>query len=648
MHSFSEYIYLSSPEPQISKFFESAGPVLEARLTLENFEFEINAISNFEQSIPESFNLHLDMILTGGAAMVSQYYQELAGGKAKMLERLKNKLGEEKFQKVNEALNELRTLLKENHKQLNEQEDLDFQKKIGDIMTDSAIDKAIEGAPDTEPKSGILGTIKTIWNTLTDDGDPISILQLVLDLAGLIPGPWGVAADLVNALIYALRKKYLLAGISVVAAVLPYAGDAIKALKLGKSAKYADDFFQYIVETPAPNVKRYFERIPSQHQGPVIKLFKILGDKMTSALAKGGTILADFTKTLEKYTGAFPKVQSFFKSLGTRFEKFAAKMGKAADDLKLLPATPLAGSGKVFADLTKVLSPELGKVGGKLSLDRARGMIKLTNAEGKIVREFSESALSDPKLWINNPSIQGFLSVGGKSTDDVIKYFNTLPKVAAKAESTAQKAWSVIHKGLRAKAALMAFIGKMIIKASTGKTAEELGVPESVVEYTGTDAYSQAIKKKQDEARARGVQYSPFVEFNAEDEEDRETLTDYQNYWAKKIDMPQLISKAYDEYGDPIMAKEYKDFWKEEDKPMGKGEVAKANKDFWKSVASGEITKDATGKLTQTAPTQSTAAKSLLQVPDLKSKSWYQEVFPAASNESVDLLSFDKFVKHKK
>lgn len=657
MYSFSEYLHNTSSETQLSKFFDNAGPTLESILTIENFDFELNAISEFEMSLPDSFNMHLDMILNGGALRVSQYYEELAGGKAKILEKLKHKLGEEKFEKVNESLVKLRFLLKENSLRINEQAPA-LQQDLGKLSDDSAlntaIDSAVDGVKTTAAKSTILGTLKGIWNMLTDDGDPLAIANLVLDLAGLIPGGWGVAADLLNATIYFYRKKPLLGAISVVSAIFPYIGDSLKLLKLGKSAKYADEFFQYLIEVPAPNVKKYFQRIPVQHQSGVIKLFDAIGEKIVSAFSKGSSILSSFFRALEKYTGLFPGVQRFFKRFGDKFESIGAKMGKVADDLKLLPKSPIRGSA-AFKDLSTALSPEIGKVAGKLSLDEARGMIRLTNAEGKVVREFSEKMLTDPKLWINNPSMRGLLSVGGKSTKEILEYFNTLPKVAPKVKGALEKTFSIIHKAVRAKAAFIAFAGKELIKLATGKTPEELGMPQEQASYFATDGLNSLIDKKRKEELAAGATYVPIVTIDSDNDEDYRAVTKYQNDWAKLVGGPEIIPVLYNKFGDDEMTKEYEDFWKKVDaskpdeaknKPVtkfGNEETVKRNEDFWKKVAKGEITRDAEGNFIQTKSAAKPVTSVVSQVPDLKKTEWYQEAFPGQSNESFKLVSFDRF-----
>jgi len=86
-------------------------------------------------------------------------------------------------------------------------------------MLDTTFDRSSKGTRDLL-RSGI---------QLTED-QALEILQTELDLIGLIPGP-GDAADLVNASIYALRGKYILAAFSLMC-IIPAVGTALGYVKL--------------------------------------------------------------------------------------------------------------------------------------------------------------------------------------------------------------------------------------------------------------------------------------------------------------------------------------------------------------------------------------------------------------------------------
>ena len=125
-------------------------------------------------------------------------------------------------------------LLRREVSRINEQE---VAALTGNMETeiDSVIGNA--GVLPTGDSGGILGMLKNLWNTLTEGGSPIGILQLVLDFVGLVGDaflvvgiPLGMIADFINAMIYFFRGKWILGLISLIA-VIPFGGDVAKGFK---------------------------------------------------------------------------------------------------------------------------------------------------------------------------------------------------------------------------------------------------------------------------------------------------------------------------------------------------------------------------------------------------------------------------------
>lgn len=643
MHSFSEYLQQSNPEPQISAFFEKAGPAIAARLTLENLDFETQAIYEFENTLPDSFNFHLDMILTGGATMLSQYYQDLTSTKEAMFEGLRAKMEGEDFQKIQESLVSLRALIKTKYSKINEQVALDLDTKLGDITNDAVIDTALKGAPEgTKSKSQILSLLKELWNGLTDDGDWLSILQLVLDIVGIFDPT--ITVDSVNAIIYFARGRWLLGAISIVGALVPYAGDSLKLLKLGKTGKYAEEIVSYAIKGGRGAAEKALMRVPIKDRGIVSKVLAYLAKVLPSAMSKASAALSSFFgKYLAKYTKWIPGMEKFFNGLSKRFAGYAKTMDDLVKNLTFDAGT-LIKSSAATSDLAAAVTK-----GAKMELDAASGMVKLYNAEGKVIREFSEEFLKKSKFWKQlgtNPIVRNV-----STTESLIKYYNGIAKVSPSLFSTVSKIFSTIHKGVKGTAKFTLFVGKQIIKLATGKTADELGISDSQAEFYGADFLNNAVQKKIKEAKDAGAKYVPLVTFDAADSEDYQTITKYQNDWAKVVGGPEIIPVLYNQYGDPEMTKEYNDFWDkvesgEEGKPVtkfGNEDVMQKQKDFFSKIAKGKITRDESGNLIKGAPV--TPEKAVQQVPNLKSTDWYQEAFPQAPNESLNILSFAKFIK---
>lgn len=614
MHSFSEYLHHTSPEPQIAKLFETAGPAISARLTLDNFDFELNAISEFENSLPDSFGMHLDMLLTGGTMMVSQYYHDLARGKEKMFEKIKDAVDASDFQKINESLAALHKLLKEKYSEVSEQATIDFENKFGNIANDAVIDAALKGAPETSAsKSKVLSMLKDIWNGLTDNGDWLSVSQLVLDIMGIFD-PTG-AADGLNALIYFGRGKTLLGWISMISALIPGGGDSLKLLKLGKTAKYADEVVMYTIKGGRGAAQKALQRIPIKDRGAVVKVLSYIASVLPSAMSKASASLSSFFgKYLAKYTKWIPGMENFFNGLAKRFSGYAKKMDDVVKDLKYATGT-LIKAADATADLAKA-----AKRGAKMEIDSASGLIRLYNAEGKVIREFSEEFLKKSKFWSKlgkNPIVRNV-----STTADLIKYYNGIAKVTPSLFSSVAKLFSIIHKGAVGSTRFSLFVGKEIIKMATGQTAEELGIPDEQVEFYGADFLNNAVTKKINEEKEKGAKYVPLVTFDSSNNEDYQAITKYQNDWAKIVGGPEIIPVLYDKFGDSELKQEYND--------------------FWKKVGKGEIKRDESGNLIKGEPAPVNAV--VKEVPNLRTTDWYREAFPQVPNESVNLLSFDKFI----
>jgi hypothetical protein len=97
-------------------------------------------------------------------------------------------------------------------------------------------------------------TLRSMWNALTENGSPLGILHLILDIIGFIPAtyfgfPIDIVADGLNAIIYLFEGQYGSALISAIAAALPGIGDAAKALKLAKGFKKINNLAEMAFKT---------------------------------------------------------------------------------------------------------------------------------------------------------------------------------------------------------------------------------------------------------------------------------------------------------------------------------------------------------------------------------------------------------------
>jgi hypothetical protein len=112
----------------------------------------------------------------------------------------------------------------------------------------------------TSLNEDLFDTLRSIWNALTENGSPLGIVHLLLDIIGFIPAsyfgfPVDIVADGLNALIYLFEGQYGSALISAFAAALPGIGDLAKTLKLAKGFKKMNKIAETAFKTGKVNPK---------------------------------------------------------------------------------------------------------------------------------------------------------------------------------------------------------------------------------------------------------------------------------------------------------------------------------------------------------------------------------------------------------
>lgn len=641
MHSFSEYLQHTSPEAQIDAFFESFFPVLEQKLEQNSLESDAKSINDFEGSDPNFFEVHLGLVLSGGASAVSKYYRELTKDRRALVEKLKTRPAQEKAKTVNEISNKIK---KHQAQLITEESAEDYNKRFGDLSDDSVIDMATQGIDSPESKSSIFSLLKDLYLAVTENNSLQGWGHLILDIIGLWPGGVGLAADCINAIFYFYRRKPLLGIISLISAFIPIAGDALKVIKFGKNAKSADAAIKFLMETQnvsGVQITEYFART-----GAPVNLLKYFGVKISRFLSKAFTIISGAIGWLKNKVGRYPKLKNMLDNLLTFVEKTKKGLNNFIDNLKYAKKIDKVSPADVKADLGKILFPpgQLGKTGGKLVIDKASDTVKFYSVEGKLLREFPKELLSKKNIiWANSPNMRSFFRVG-MQPEDLVNYFNTITRVAPQTNKTAASVLNKIFgKSVDATvwaATRAAFLGKQLIKYITGKTPEELEMSEELTEYFGADLLNQEVQRKRKEAMDKGAKYVPFVEFDALNPEDVQTITKYQNSWSKMMGLPEVVPVLYNQAGYPELARQYNEFWEgksDQKKKMpeyvskfGNEEIVRRDQEFWKKVAKGEIKRDEQGNLIKVAP--ESIDKIVQKVPDLKQANWYLQVSKPRTN----------------
>jgi len=282
---------------------------------------------------------------------------------------------------------------------------------------------------------GIVDILRSIWNALTENGSPLGILHLVLDIIGFMPFtylgvPIDVAADVINAIIYLFEGQYGSALISGIAAALPGIGDFAKVLKLSKGFKSINKIAEVAFKTGKAD-KKLVQILAKEDPGIFQKFI---------SLFKGAKPVIDFFVTILKGIGRgieailrtwpisilFGKIG---KSLGKWLDEAAApitkNLDKAIDDMDLITkssddiaaALKAGDSSKVAdtgTDLVKQISDEL-------TAARAAGNAEEVNRLRRILQTRIEKGLPGAGQFVENGRLVDVVNKNLKATDEMLK-----------------------------------------------------------------------------------------------------------------------------------------------------------------------------------------------------------------------------------
>jgi hypothetical protein len=516
---------------KINLDFNYFQPKLEKMVTFDNMVAEANFLNTLEDTLPESdfFDLHLDMIIEG---KVGQYHRALNTGKNILLE--KANVPNELKAAVNEAIEDLKIYITNT---INENHALQLGAPSADLGNI---------APHAPNKSsGIWSVLKGIWDALTEGGSVIGIIQFLIDIVGIVgdfifPGV-GVVADLLNALIYAIRGKWLLCIISIVAAVVIGFGDALKLFK--PYAKIASPIFVKLTAKGGAKEAAELAAKAGAKGGMAVKLLSKLGDVVGGALAKAGSLLTRFMNGIGKVVGKIPGLgkllEPIFTGIGRIFEAFADKITLFSSNLKVMSKE---GAEMAVKDLEKAIASGART---QLSADAKYLKIikdgKVTTVPAKFVTKTGHFAMTYTKDGAN---------ILFKNSDDFLKTWQTMQKTFAKPavnKSFSRKFSEFLVKTKAAKRVakinFRLMIGKAIYRYIFGEPWTEGGKwTKEEVEGHGNGAFNDWINRKISEEKEKtGASYIPSVVLDGNDQETYDRISDYQNHFANITGKPNII-----------------------------------------------------------------------------------------------------------
>ena len=292
-------------------------------------------------------------------------------------------------------------------------------------------------------------TLRSIWNALTENGSPLGIVHLLLDIIGFIPAsyfgfPIDIVADGLNAVIYLLEGQYGSALISVIAAALPGIGDAAKALKLAKGFKKINSLAEVAFKTgkaDAGIVKALAKEDPStlakflnifSGAKPVIAFFvnlaKGVGRGIEALLRSWpvSMLFGGLGKKLGKWLDT--AVTPITKNLDSAIDDMAALTAKGSDDIttaiKSGDASKVADAG---SDIVTKLGADVVNDAGvvtkmsELTAAKAAGnMAEVKRIEG-ILQTRIEKGLPGAGRFVKGGRLIDVINSNLKISDDLLK-----------------------------------------------------------------------------------------------------------------------------------------------------------------------------------------------------------------------------------
>ena len=573
---------------------------LFSTVTFENLVSEAHSLNAIESAVPSeiSLGIHFDKIFESAGNRVKDYYTNLSLGKNQILEEARA-LGLT-TQQINEAIDDFRNFIK--HKLFEEAMALGAPVEGTMDGFGTALSGGEKKAPAAGSKWTILGTLKKVWNALTEGGSVIGIIHFIIDIIGLVgdfifPGV-GVVADIINAIIYAIRGKWMLAIISLIAAIIMGAGDGLKLFK--PVAKPAEQIFVKLARKGG--VEEAAEALAKTgSKGPVMRFLGLLASMVGTALSKASTLLAKFIQGIGKIVSWIPGLggllRPIFDGLGGILTKFGDSMSLFASNFKLLEK----GGAKVAV---KEIDDAIAS-GVNFYISKDGKWVTLLGKDTKYPAEAVARAYN-----IVNPKNNILFKNGA----EWVKYHKAVTGPAAKA-AFRDRIGAFLKTRFNAetvaafKTRLPYFIGKQIYKLIFGSdfVPGKSKWSKEEVEGHGNGAFNDFIRRRiEEEKRKTGADYVPSLVLDSTDQEAFDKITDYQNHYAQISGKPSIMHVVYDKADESPDAKQFKT--------------------FFDKVAAGEVKRGGSGDIVNTGTSTS--------VRDV-----------AKNNESRTVLSFKDFKK---
>lgn len=555
----------------LNQHMEVMLPRLSKILTVDNLVNEAHAISVTESVIPEPVrtNLHFDMILGIGESSLSDYTEGLTSRHNNILETARKA-----FPDMPEITESIETFKQYLVNQLNEGAAEIALGNPSAAMAGGGFDTALAGGEiKPEASGGFWSTIKKLFSAITEGGSAWGIFHLIMDIIGLVgdfivPGV-GVAADVINAIVYAIRGEYFLAIISIIAAVVIGGGDALKLFK--PVAKEAGGVFAKLTAKKGMDVSQALVNVGAKDTPMVMRCLGKVANFAGGAVAKAIDILASFIKGFGKVTSYIPGLgwlmKPLFDKMGSVLTSFSNKIGNFSHNYALLSK--------------KTAAEALGNLDALAKNAKAEGTVFKFSEDGKVLYAFNKEGKRVAKLPSDFVEKSKFFDVRygdnaarlfdpakGSLASQVNQYYKSVGKLANTTKFTNRFAAyfsKTLPKATKTfAAALPFFIGKQIYKLIFGKhwTGGGGEWSKNEIKGHGNAALNSWINDRiSKERKETGAVYLPSITLDSSDTEVNKKITDYQNHYAKQIGQPSIVEAIKKQSVAEDTEGQFDDFW---------------------------------------------------------------------------------------
>lgn len=545
------------------------------RLSIDSIISETVFINNIESVIPEStqFGLHFDMIMNNS---ISDYYRNLNYGNNQILEAARKI-----FPNASEITESIDTF-KAHLKSLLNEDLMSLANPIEHIQPAEVGAALTGGVLKPRPTGGFMETLTKLFKAVTEGGSPIGILQFVLDIIGafgdmIFPGV-SIVADIINAIIYFVRGKYMLAAISIIAAVVMGGGDALKLQKL--AAEAASPIFVKLAKGKVDDAAQAVQQLGAKDTGPVMRFLRTLVSMIGGAVGSATSKLGSFIK-------AFGNITKYIPGLGLLLRPLFDFLGKTL--------TNFGTSMTVFCDSFKLMDSKLAKetIEQITNLPKGSTTFKLSG-DGKMLFAFDSVGTKVGRIPAEKFSSSGIANIlYGNTTPNILfttaesfaKYQSSIAKLARSTPGLTSRFGNWISRTLpnyfskKFIKGIGFFVGKQIWKLIHGEewSPNKKGAwSESEVRGHGNAAFNSWISDQLAQKRAEtGAVYVPYIDLDSSDKETYDKVLDYQNNFAKLHGEPTIMRVVTTN--------------------LDKEKVNNEFTQFFKAIESGKVTREGKG-----------------------------------------------------